>query len=187
MRTSILRVALTLAVSLAGSSLALAQCPNCGPGNAHGFGLHGYGHHHGSGGYGYGHDDWTHGYPYGEYSRYGGFDAHAYYSRGLFPTSDAGDCVYRHYPQTDLFHQYYVGNNCGGAPAAMYPAPNTTIPPNVGHVYYTYEPLYPHEFLYPHHRTYHRYYNDGRGLTRTHVSWHAHPVVAGLKIIPFAF
>jgi len=40
------------------------------------------------------------------------------------------------------------------------------VPPNVGHVYYTYEPLYPHEMLYPHHRTYHRYYDDGRGLTR---------------------
>lgn len=175
MRTSALRVALTLAVTLAGGSLALAQCPNCGPGHHHhGFGLHGFGQQ---------------GHPRlrtDEYGRYGGFDANAYYNRGLFPTSDAGDCVYRHYPQGDLFHQYYVGNNCGGAPAAMYPAPNSYIPPNVGHVYYTYEPFYPHEMLYPHHRTYHRYYNDGRGLTRTHASWHSSHVVSGLKVIPFA-
>jgi hypothetical protein len=163
--------ALTLAVAFAGGSLALAQCPNCDP-SSNG-GSIGYGHYNAR---------------IGEYSRYGGFDANAYYRRGTVcgPYSDAGDCIYRHYPQTDLFHQYYVGNNCGGAPAAMYPAPNTGIPPWVGHVYYTYEPLYPHEFLYPHHRTYHRYYDDGRGLTRTHVSWNSSHFVSALKVIPFA-
>lgn len=167
--SSTLRLAaLTLAVAFAGGSAASAQCPNCGPG---GFG-YGYGHHN---------------YRIGEYSRYGGFDADSYYNRGFRGQySDAGDCVYRHYPQTDLFRQYYIGNNCGGAPAHMYPAPNTGIPPWVGHVYYTYEPLYPHEFLYPHHRTYHRYYNDGRGLTRTHVSWSATPKLSALRVIPFS-
>jgi hypothetical protein len=166
--SSLRLAALTLAVAFAGGSLASAQCPNCGPG---GFG-YGYGHHN---------------YRIGDYGRYGGGGPGGFghggglHSGGVGP----GDCVYRQYG-TDLFHQYYIGNNCGGAPAAMYPAPNTTIPPFVGHVYYTYEPLYPHEYLYPHHRTYHRYYNDGRGLTRTHVSWKASHTLSALKVIPFS-
>jgi hypothetical protein len=151
--------ALTLAVAFAGVSLAQeADCPNCGPG---GFG-YGYGHHH----YGIGH-----------YGHFGG----GLHGGGVGP----GNCIYREYTN-DLFHQYFIGNNCGGAPAAMYPAPHTWIPPWVGHVYYTYEPLYPHEYLYPHHRTYHRYYNDGRGLTRTHVSWKASHTLSALKVIPFS-
>jgi hypothetical protein len=81
-----------------------------------------------------------------------------------------GDCTYRHYGPHDLFRQYYVPNNCGGPAAELYPAPHY-VPPHVGHVYYTYQPLYPHEFLYDHHRTYHRYYDNGRGLTRTSVKW----------------
>jgi hypothetical protein len=171
--TNVRLAALSLAVTLAGSSLALAQCPNCGP---QGGGHHG---HHGHFG--------DPNYRIGDYSRYGGFDANAYYNRGACgPYSDAGDCVYRHYPQGDLFRQYYVGNNCGGPGAAMYPAPNTNIPPIAGHVYYTYEPLYPHEYLYPHHRTYHRYYDDGRGLTRTCVNWKVSHVGSALKVIPFA-
>jgi hypothetical protein len=163
--------ALTVAVSLAGGSLAQAQCPTCPGGGGYGYG---YGHgHHGQ-------------YRVGEYSRYGGFNPYSYYCRGAIgPYSDAGDCVYRHYGQTDLFRQYYVGNNCGGPGAAMYPAPNTMVPPSVGQVYYTYEPFYPHEWLYPHHRTYHRYYNDGRGLTRTSVHWMKSPTLAALGVIPF--
>lgn len=157
--------ALMFAGLLSASSLAMAQdCPTCGP---HFFG---HGKHH---------------FHTGDYSRYGGFDAEAYYNRGLTGhPSDAGDCVYRHYPTGDLFRQYYVANNCGGAPAGLYPAP-LPVPPHVGHVYYTYEPLYPHEFLYPHHRTYHRYYDDGRGLTRAHVSWMKSPTLAALRAIPF--
>jgi hypothetical protein len=165
--SSLRLAALTLAVAFAGRSLAQdANCPNCGPG---GFG-YGYGHHH---------------YGIGDYGRYGGGNGIGT-GRDLGAPVGPGDCQYRQYPATDLFHQYYVGNNCGGAPAAMYPAPNTTIPPWVGHVYYTYEPLYPHEYLYPHHRTYHRYYNDGRGLTRTHVSWKSSHALSALKVIPFS-
>lgn len=81
-----------------------------------------------------------------------------------------GDCTYRHYGQPDLFRQYGMDNNCGGVSAGLYPAPGP-VPAFVGHTYYTYEPLYPHEMLYPHHRTYHRYYDGGRGLTRTSVRW----------------
>jgi hypothetical protein len=158
--------ALTLAVLLAASASA-QDCPTCGP---HHFGHFGHGHH---------------ACKTGDYARYGGFDAHGYYWRGLHgPPSGPGNCMWE-YGQPDLFRQYYVGNNCGGAPAAMYPAPMTHIPPHVGHVYYTYQPLYPHEFLYPHHRTYHRYYDDGRGLTRAHVSWMASPTLAAFRAIPF--
>jgi hypothetical protein len=157
--------AILLALGLLGSTAsAQSDCPNCPPlgsglglgqaagpggglGAGHGFGLHGYGDAH----------------------RYG-FDARGYYGRGMFGASDAGDCVYRHYGTPDLFRQYYVPNNCGGVAAGMYPAP-IPVPPHVGHVYYTYEPFYPHEFMYPHHRTYYRYYDDGRGLTRAKVSW----------------
>ncbi len=42
---------------------------------------------------------------------------------------------------------------------------------NVGHTYYTYQPFMPHEMLYKHKRTYHRYYDEGRGLTRTHIRY----------------
>jgi hypothetical protein len=145
--------ALAVAFGLAASSLALAQdCPHCGP---HGTGQGPHFFHGGGDGHVGGHHV---------------YDA-GYYQRGLFgPPSGAGDCAYRHYGSPDLFRQYYVPNNCGGVSAGMYPAP-LPVPPHVGHTYYTYEPLYPHEFLYPHKRTYHRYYDDGRGLTRTKVTW----------------
>ncbi len=70
----------------------------------------------------------------------------------------------------DLFMNYYVPPTCGGGGAQMYLAPHY-VPPHVGHTYYTYQPLMPHEMLYKHHRSYHRYYNEGRGLTRTSVRW----------------
>lgn len=74
------------------------------------------------------------------------------------------------YGSPDLFYDYYVPPTCGGVGAHLYPAP-LPVPPHVGHVFYTYQPLMPHEFLYRHHRSYHRYYNEGRGLTRTSVHW----------------
>lgn len=80
------------------------------------------------------------------------------------------DCNYRGYGRPDLFHNYWVNPNCGAMGAAMYLSPHY-VPPHVGHTFITYQPLMPHEFMYHHHRTYHRYYNDGRGLTRTSVKW----------------
>ena len=144
--------ALSLAVGLAiGSSANAQNCPTCGPNAAGGYGKHYF--------------------KTGEYGRYGGVDVSGYYNRGLLgPYSDGGDCNYRHYGNPDLFRQYYVPNNCGGQPAGMYPSPGP-VPPFVGNTYFTYQPFYPHEFLYAHHRTYHRYYDDGRGLTRTKVTW----------------
>lgn len=52
----------------------------------------------------------------------------------------------------------------------MYMAPGP-VPAHVGHTYYTYQPFMPHEMLYKHKRTYHRYYDEGRGLTRTHIRY----------------
>ena len=52
----------------------------------------------------------------------------------------------------------------------MYTAPQP-VPAYVGQTYYTYQPLMPHEMLYKHHRRYHRYYDEGRGITRTGVIW----------------
>lgn len=79
-------------------------------------------------------------------------------------------CRDREFPQPDLFYNFYVPGICGGVPAEAYIAPRP-VPPNVGHTYYTYQPLMPHEMLYKHHRVYHRYYDGGRGLTRTSVRW----------------
>lgn len=71
----------------------------------------------------------------------------------------------------DLFYNFYVGPECGGVGAQMYIAPHP-VPANVGHTYYTYQPFMPHELLYKHKRVYHRYYNQGRGFTRTSVRWY---------------
>lgn len=86
------------------------------------------------------------------------------------------------YGRPDLFYNFYVPNNCGGAPAAMYLAPRP-VPEMVGHTYYTYQPLMPHEMLYPHHRTYRQWYDDGRGVTRTHASWYCGPLTATAKTV----
>ncbi len=74
------------------------------------------------------------------------------------------------YGRPDLFYNFYVGPDCGGVGTQMYLAP-VPVPAELGHSYYTYQPFMPHEMLYKHKRSYHRYYNEGRGLTRTHVRW----------------
>jgi hypothetical protein len=67
-----------------------------------------------------------------------------------------------------LFYNYYAPVQGGGMPAQIYTAPRA-VPPTVGHVYSTYQPFLPHEFLYRHYRTYHHYFDGGRGMTRTRV------------------
>jgi hypothetical protein len=89
-------------------------------------------------------------------------------------TCNNGNCQYRFYGQPDLFYNYYAWPSCTGLGAELYVSP-IPVPPHVGHTYVTYQPLYPHEFLYTHHRTYHRYYNGGQGLTRTKVQWYWSP------------
>ena len=79
------------------------------------------------------------------------------------------------YGTPDLFYNFYVPPNCGGMGAELYIAPYP-VPPLVGHTYYTYQPFMPHHYLYHHKRSYHRYYDEGRGMTRAHVKW-THPPV----------
>ena len=81
------------------------------------------------------------------------------------------NCRQRQYGQPELFYNYYVPGTCGGVPAQLYVAPRP-VPPVVGETYYTYQPFMPHELLYQHDRTYYRYYDNGRSLTRTHISWY---------------
>ncbi len=81
--------------------------------------------------------------------------------------------------RTRLFQNYYAPSNPGGVSAPLYTAP-VQVPPLVGHTYGTYEPLMPHEMLYRHNRTYYRYYDGGRGLTRTRVIWWSGPVAPPL-------
>ncbi len=95
------------------------------------------------------------------------------------------NCRPQQYGQPELFHNYYVPGTCGGVPAAMYLAPQP-VPALVGHTYVTYQPLMPHELLYQHHRTYYRYYDGGRGLTRTHVSWSRPPLTGWTSTLRIA-
>ena len=99
---------------------------------------------------------------------------------GVAPSAADFGCRPWEYGRPDLFYNFYVPNNCGGAPAALYIAPRP-VPPLVGHTYYTYQPLMPHEMLYPHYRTYRQWYDDGRGVTRTKVAWYCNPLTATVK------
>jgi hypothetical protein len=96
---------------------------------------------------------------------------------GAMRGNNTCNCRPRTYGQPDLFYNYYVPATCGGVPAAMYIAPRP-VPAWVGYTYYTYQPVMPNELLYQHNRTYFRYYDEGRGLTRTHVSWDRPPLSA---------
>lgn len=81
-----------------------------------------------------------------------------------------------------LFDNYFTRGNANSAEARLYMSP-VGVPGWVGHTYNTYQPLYPHQFLYQHHDRYHSYYDDGRGLNRTHAQYYAPPVrTAGKKV-----
>lgn len=193
---SLLAAALLAAVSLAQEETTLAgpdyyagegvaaeggNCPdgNCPPGYFPGrLGHHGrlgHGHHghllhghHPSGRLAY-----ASGYPNGVYNYGNPPGVHDYAGPGLgCRTCSNGECQYRFYGQPDLFYNYYAWPSCTGLGAELYVSPRP-VPPHVGHTYITYQPLMPHEFLYAHHRTYHRYYNGGQGLNRTHVHYRA--------------
>jgi hypothetical protein len=173
MLRSLVRPGLALALAVAGLSLAAAAAHaeafsfghggnggygDCGPDGCspHGINLHG-----GHGGRHLG---------YGAYGNPHRVNPHLYQGYGGCRTCSNGDCQYRFYGQPDLFYNYYVPPTCGGMGAELYLSPRP-VPPHVGHTYITYQPLMPHEFMYHHHRTYHRYYNSGQGLTRTHVKY----------------
>ena len=77
----------------------------------------------------------------------------------------------------NLFSQYHTQPGASMVQAGMYPAPHH-VPANVGHSYYTYQPLMPHEMMYQHSRNYYNYYNTGGyygcgndSLNKTQVRW----------------
>jgi len=70
----------------------------------------------------------------------------------------------------DLFPSYWAPADPGGISAPLYVSPVPT-PPHVGHVWITYQPLYPHEFLYKHSKVYWRTNPQG-GRTRVVVGWY---------------
>jgi hypothetical protein len=146
-----------------------AACPdgNCPPGGANGA----HGAHLGPHGKHYVKAREMAGYYPNGIENYSDFvGARAYAGPGGCRTCANGQCQYRYYGQPDLFYNYYAWPSCTGWGAELYVSP-LPVPPHVGHTYITYQPLMPHEFLYQHHRTYHRYYNGGQGLTRTSVIW----------------
>jgi hypothetical protein len=89
-------------------------------------------------------------------------------SQAQQPVCANGEC--RQWPAyTPTFNSNYMTPGyCGAMQAPLYVSPGGT-PPWVGHTYITYQPLAPHNQLYPHYNSYHRYYDQGRGLTRTRV------------------
>ena len=158
---------LALALLTAASVASAQDCPGCYGGH-HGLGLHGYGRHHGGGLF---HHGAMAGYYPNAVVNHGLPDPpRAWAGPGGCRTCAAGECVYRWYTQPDLFYNYYAWPSCSGLGAELYISPRP-VPPHVGHTYITYQPFYPHEYMYAHHRTYHRYYNGGQGLTRTHVHY----------------
>jgi hypothetical protein len=155
------------------------NCPDslAGAPGAHGHFLHGH-NGHGLFGHGTGTPHWGMAYASGYPNGITNYGNPPYIRDWRGPgmgcrTCSNGECLYRFYGQPDLFYNYYAWPSCTGLGAELYVSPRP-VPPWVGHTYITYQPLMPHEFMYSHHRTYHRYYNGGQGLNRTHVSyWHS--------------
>jgi hypothetical protein len=184
--------ACALAVAMAGASAALAaeyefQFAGSGGVSSYGGDVAAYGGDaycpdgscytgkhgkHGKHGHGYGYGS---GYPNGR-DNYGLLGSKCAYSPpgGHCRAGWVGDCSYRWYGQPDLFYNHYAWPSCSGVGAELYVSPRP-VPPHVGHTFVTYQPLMPHEMLYQHDRTYHRYYNGGQGLNRTHVKWYHVP------------
>ena len=144
---SALAATAVLSLSMLATLAAAQDCPNCPGGHS----THGNMPHHAQ-----------------NRSPYDG----SYAGQGHGKYNALGNCNYRNYADQDLFYNHYVGNNCGGMGAQLYLSPRP-VPQFVGNTYITYQPLMPHEFLYQHHRTYHRYYNGGLGMTRTSVRYSA--------------
>ena len=84
----------------------------------------------------------------------------------------------------NLFPQYTTQGSSNLTNAGMYPAPHW-VPQEMGHTYYTYQPLMPHEMMYTHSRNYYNFYGGadefyarkyghqagGAGLNKTTVVW----------------
>lgn len=87
----------------------------------------------------------------------------------------------------DVFYNMYPNTYAGATSANLYVAP-LPVPANVGHTYYTYQPLMPHEYMYAHKRVYYTPYGAGAfhaqdhrgcplgntdGLNKTTVTWYS--------------
>ena len=101
---------------------------------------------------------------------------------GVGGSAIGGSGQRRNFGQPDLFYNYYTQGYANRANAQMYLSPHP-VPPNVGHTFYTYQPLYPHHYLYAHKDTYHNYYDNGRGMNRTRVNYSTSPVRTGASNI----
>jgi hypothetical protein len=109
----------------------------------------------------------------------GVFAAH---TQAQAPIVGQGFAPYNTYGGYDLFYNYYTQGYANQTNAAMYLAP-VPVPPNVGHTFYTYQPLYPHEMMHWHYHRYHNYYDNGRGLNRTKVDYYGPPVRTGINYV----
>ncbi|MCM2369572.1 hypothetical protein [Aporhodopirellula aestuarii] len=94
---------------------------------------------------------------------------------GAVVSGGTGAVQNREYGQPDLFYNFYTQGPANSANAQMYVSP-VPVPPNVGHTFLTYQPFYPHEMLYKHTDRFHNYYDGGRGMNRTRVSYSYPPV-----------
>jgi hypothetical protein len=80
---------------------------------------------------------------------------------------------------SNFLYNYYTQPGASQVTAGMYPAPNWA-PANVGHTYYTYQPLMPHEHMYEHTRNYYQYYGSPSGFYSDNCG-HAYPGGYGLN------
>ncbi len=101
---------------------------------------------------------------------------------GMAQAQDGGFAPYNTYGGHDLFYNYYTQGYANQANAAMYVSP-VPVPPDVGHTFYTYQPLYPHEMMHWHYHRYHNYYDNGRGLNRTKVDYYSPPLRTGVNYV----
>lgn len=109
---------------------------------------------------------------------YRGILGHDHVCHGNIPRTPPPCRAYGEPYGGDLFYNFYSQGLCDRT-AGMYPSPYPT-PLIAGRTYITYQPLMPHEYMYWHHRSYHRYYDGGKGLNRTLVKYSRNPAAVAL-------
>jgi hypothetical protein len=90
---------------------------------------------------------------------------------------------------SNFLYNYYTQPGASQVTAGMYPAPYW-VPPNVGHTYYTYQPLMPHELMYEHRRNYYQSFGDNPGYHSGAYGWNKTTVVwqnGASHVGPFPF
>lgn len=104
------------------------------------------------------------------------------FAAGIQAQEQMGLVPYNTYSSQNLFGNAYTQGYANQANAAMYISP-VPVPPDVGHTYLTYQPLYPHQMMNWHYNRFHNYYDNGRGLNRTKVEYYAPPVRTGVNYV----